>query len=379
MKLPPTPPVSSLLFAGFLATIGWLIFSDPVGHHAPAAAAAHDARAGHHAPAVVAFADQHAPAAGAAAHHARAGHRAPGVMAAAGHPALPVAAPKGRALGGESDLGKGSVSTYAELNAQGEPAAVGVVFSPGALDGLPADGSDYDHCFDRNQDGTVDRATECLHSYAYVLPLPDAVARRKDVPFKWVLLNWNPAGHIPHGVYDVPHFDVHFYMEPITKVFALQAGPCGPEFVRCDQYEIAKQPVPPDYVHPDFRDVDGVVPAMGNHLVDLTGPEFQKQPFTRSWIFGSYGGRIIFWEEMVAHRTLAAKPQSCSPIKQPKAVAAAGFYPTVSCLRHDASTGETTVSMEGFAFRAASAPVAGAGEPRADSGAPALEARHAHH
>ena len=47
-----------------------------------------------------------------------------------------------------------------------------------------------------------------------------------------------------------------------------------------------------------------MVPAMGNHLVDLTGPEFQKQPFTRSWIFGAYGGRIIFYEEMVAHRTL---------------------------------------------------------------------------
>ena len=40
MKLPPSPSVSSLLFAGFLATIGWLIFWEPVGHHAPAAAGA---------------------------------------------------------------------------------------------------------------------------------------------------------------------------------------------------------------------------------------------------------------------------------------------------------------------------------------------------
>jgi hypothetical protein len=85
-----------------------------------------------------------------------------------------------------------------------------VVFSPGALDGLPADGSDYHHCFDENQDGAVDRATECLHGYEYVLPLPDAVARRADVPFKWVLLDWNPGGHVPPGVYDVAHFDVHF-------------------------------------------------------------------------------------------------------------------------------------------------------------------------
>jgi hypothetical protein len=266
------------------------------------------------------------------------------------------AAPAGRVLGAQTELGQGHASAYAELNAQGEPTAIGVVFTPGALTGLPVDGSDYHHCFDRNQDGAVDRATECIHTYEHVLPLPDVVARRADVPFKWVLLNWNPKGHIPPGIYDVPHFDIHFYMAPIAKIFALHAGPCGPELMRCDQFAIGKQPVPADYVHPDFKDVDAVVPAMGNHLIDLTGPEFQKQPFTRSWIYGAYGGRIIFYEEMVTHRTLLDKPQSCSEIKQAKAVATTGFYPTVSCLRHHAPTGETTVSMERFTLRTASAP-----------------------
>ena len=42
----------------------------------------------------------------------------------------------------------------------------------------------------------------------------------------------------------------------------------------CDQFEIAKRPLPPNYIHPDFQDVDAVAPAMGNHLIDLTGPEF---------------------------------------------------------------------------------------------------------
>jgi hypothetical protein len=265
-------------------------------------------------------------------------------------------APAGRLLGWQTEIGRGTVSTYAELADQGHPAALGVAFSARGLDGLPPDGSHYHHCFDRNQDGTVDRATECLHSYEYVLPLPDAVARRADVPFKWVLLNWNPGGHIPHGIYDVPHFDVHFYMEPIASVFALHAGPCGPEFIRCDQFATAKQPVPASYVPPGFRDVDAVVPAMGNHLIDLSGPEFHNQPFTRSWIFGAYGGRITFWEEMVALRTLQGKPQSCAPITQPRGVATAGFYPTVSCLRHDPATGETTVSLERFVLRPASPP-----------------------
>jgi hypothetical protein len=34
-------------------------------------------------------------------------------------------------------------------------------------------------------------------------------------------LNWNPHGHIPPGVYDLPHFDFHFYIEPIEKIFAI--------------------------------------------------------------------------------------------------------------------------------------------------------------
>ena len=262
-------------------------------------------------------------------------------------------------MGGQTDIGKGTVSTYLEMGQQGEPAAIGVAFSATALEGLPSDGSDFHHCFDRNQDGIVNRATECLQSYEHVLSLPDAATRRPDVPFKWVLLNWNPGGHIPHGVYDVAHFDVHFFMEPIANVFALEAGPCGPEFVRCDQFAIGKQPVPANYIHPDFKDVDAVVPAMGNHLIDVTGHEFHQQPFTRSFIFGAYGGRVIFYEEMVAHRTLTAKPQVCNPIKSPRAVATSGFYPTVSCLRHHPLTGDTTVSLERFTFRAASPPERG--------------------
>ena len=354
MKLPPSPPLSSMIIAVLLAAAGWLAISVFIVPEAPAdVATSYDAREGHHAPAVLAQAGSHT------------GHQAPAVAAPAPAPAAGLqaadaapraAAPPNRTLGVESALGKGTVSTYAELNAQGEPQAIGIVYSAGALEGLPTDGSDFHHCFDKNGDGTVDRATECLHSFEYVLPLPDAVARRQDVPFKWVLLNWNPHGHIPPGVYDTPHFDVHFYMEPIARIFALQSGPCGPELMNCDQFAIAKQPVPANYIHPDFKDVDGVVPAMGNHLVDLTGPEFQKQPFTRSWIFGAYGGRITFYEEMVAHRTLVQQPQSCAPIKQPKAWATAGYYPTVSCLRYDAMTGETTVSMEQFSFRPASVP-----------------------
>jgi hypothetical protein len=95
---------------------------------------------------------------------------------------------------------------------------------------------------------------------------------------------------------------------------------------------------------------------MGNHLIDLTGPEFNKQPFTRTWIYGVYGGTVTFYEEMVTHSFLLSKPNRCFPIKVPPAVEVTGFYPTLSCLRHDARRGDFTVSMERFVLRQAQSP-----------------------
>jgi len=35
----------------------------------------------------------------------------------------------------------------------------------------------------------MDPATECEETYEMVVPLPDVVALRSDIPFKWVLRN----------------------------------------------------------------------------------------------------------------------------------------------------------------------------------------------
>jgi hypothetical protein len=225
------------------------------------------------------------------------------------------------------------------------------------LEGLP-NHSDEHRCFGRNKDGAIDADTKCQHTHEFVIPLPDAVARRADIPFKWVLLNWNPAGHIPPGVYDVPHFDIHFEMGPIADAFAIEPGSCGPEMVRCDQFHKARKALPPNYMPPDYVDVEAVVPVMGNHLVDVTGPEFGKEPFTRSWIYGVYDSKVIFYEAMVTRAYMLSKPNGCLPIKAPKAVATSGLYPTEYCVRHNAKTGEYSVSMEKFSHRDASAPEA---------------------
>ena len=258
-----------------------------------------------------------------------------------------------RVLGTPAALGNGTVASYAEFDAAGAPLAIGVVFSVGALDGLPTVPSDGHHCYDANNNGAIEVGTECARWHERVLPLPSESARRADLPFKWALLNWNPHGHIPPGVYDTPHFDVHFYLEPIENVFAIQSGPCGPERVRCDQFALARQPVPAGHVPPDFKDVEAVAPAMGNHLIDVTASEFHGVPFTRTWIYGVYAGRVTFYEEMVTVKYLESRPDRCVPIKSPAVVAQSGYYPTRSCIRFDGKRSEYLVALEGFELRRA--------------------------
>lgn len=258
-----------------------------------------------------------------------------------------------RALGWRASLGDGEVRSFAELQENGAPSAVGIMISARALAGLPSEPSDHHHCVDRDGDGVTARASECIHTHELVIPLPDAVSGRADVPFKWVLLNWNMFGHVPPGIYDVPHFDVHFYMAPIEDVFAIRDGTCGPEFVDCEDFVTAKTPLADGLMHPDFKDVDAIVPAMGNHLIDLSGAEFNGEPFTRTWIYGMFGGRVTFYEEMVTLAYLLSRPDACLPIKSPPSVEVGGYYPTERCVRYDAGADAYIVSMEGFTYREA--------------------------
>jgi hypothetical protein len=258
-----------------------------------------------------------------------------------------------RLEGGSAEVG---ISTYAEMTSGGAPKSIGVAFRAAFMNAPPASHSDERRCADRNKDGVVERPAECNMWHEWAMPLPAGAAQRDEVPFKWALVNWNPMGHIPPGVYDLPHFDVHFYLEPMERVLAIEPGPCGPEFVRCDQFEVAKKPVASNYIHSDYKDVDAVAPAMGNHLIDLTSAEFNGQRFTRSWIFGVYDGRITFYEEMLSREYLLSKPDRCHPIKSPAAVDRAGYYPTVSCVRYDAARDAYNVSMEEFVRRQRSDP-----------------------
>jgi hypothetical protein len=93
---------------------------------------------------------------------------------------------------------------------------------------------------------------------------------------------------------------------------------------------------------------------MGNHLVDLTAPEFKGQPFTHTWIYGAYGGRLTFFEPMIAVSFLEQQENVCQAIKMPEVMPGAGWYPTEYCLAYLDQENAYTLSLESFRWFEAS-------------------------
>lgn len=222
-------------------------------------------------------------------------------------------------------LGNGSVRSYVTLD-DGEPTAIGLTFSEAALTNLPAG----------NEHGT--------HEVVLALPAETAVA-----PYNHISFDWNPQGHEPPGVYDRPHFDIHFYM--ISEAERDAITPTDPDFEAKSNKQPAAQYVPAGYVQ-----TPGGIPRMGAHWVDPTSPEFTEDGFSRTFIYGFWDGHMAFLEPMITKAFIesvkASQDQTVSfPIPQPPAVEKPGYYPAQYSVRYDARAKTYTIALEGLKRR----------------------------
>ena len=247
-------------------------------------------------------------------------------------------------LGRPQAIGAGTVQGFLRLDRRGAPLAVGVTLSAGALDQLPQVPNTVSRCFDLDRNGRYS-SHECMGDEERILDLP--VPPSSQLPFSWIMVNWNPAGH--HAPYARPHFDFHFYMTDRRAVESIQPGRCG-EMVDCDAFTRGTQTVPARYVPAGYIDVGAVAPRMGNHLLDSQSPELKDSlPFSSTFIFGTYEGRVTFWEPMITRDFLLTTREACLPIRQPQAFRRGGYYPTQYCVRQDGE-GQRTVSLEQFRY-----------------------------
>lgn len=245
-------------------------------------------------------------------------------------------------------LGNGAVSTYLTLTDDAGPVAIGVRMTEASLEGLPAEPNNTNRCYDVNGDGRMEAGVECVGEHEIVMMWPPEI-ERADVPFKWMGLGWTAHGHNPPNVYDVPHFDVHFYMAERDAVLGIRTGPCD-GLVDCEDLERARRPVPGSFVPAGYADVGAVIAEMGNHLVNTAAPELGSppQPFTHSLIYGAFDGQVTFLEPMVTRSFLLDKPDVCAPVPQPAAWQTRGYHPTAYCIRHLPGEGAVTISLEEF-------------------------------
>lgn len=254
-------------------------------------------------------------------------------------------------------LGNGAIQTFVTVEPSGQPAMVGVYFTAGALSGLPTTPSD-------GRWDVVDAAGKvvtpcCGHEVAVDFPATIAAT-----PFKHFVLNWNPMGHIPAGVYDKPHFDLHFYTIINEERMAIPVAtadtmcvvpnPPGtpgehPVDVSCETFEQGMLPLPEKQAPPGYVAVGAVEPGMGNHLINPAAPEFSGEPFTHTWIYGTYGGKLTFLEPMIANAFLEEKnAETCAALTLPEEMPEPGYYPTQYCIRYLANQDAFTVTLESF-------------------------------
>lgn len=239
---------------------------------------------------------------------------------------------------GESvPLGRGAARTYLAHRHDGS-VELGVAISEAGMDGLPVVG---------DPGGIV--LPDGFTIFEFELPLPEP----NPTAYRHVVLDWNPGGHEPPGVYDLAHFDFHFYL--IDRDSRLAIDMADPEFWE----KAARHPdpalVPAGYFAPE----GATVAAMGVHWLDPQTPELHGHVFTRTFIFGSWNGELIFSEPMVTRAYLLTKPDETLRVPVAERPLASGPLPETYSIRWAPEAREYRVAIDVMPAGGGAGPVGG--------------------
>lgn len=224
-------------------------------------------------------------------------------------------------------LGNGKALTFININKCGKPSAMGVALNEKALQNLPTGDDGHSH--------RINHAP----LFEYVLQFPKQAI---TTPFKFMTIDWAPQGHGPTGVYDIPHFDFHFYM--ISNEERLTITPLDsmdPEI------PLAK------YIPAPYFQLPGRVPNMGVHWLDPRSPELAGETFTRTFIYGSYKEKVAFMEPMITLDYIKSKPTNVDEIPLPTHYLVNGFYPSKYQVKYNSTRKEYLIMFTDFTFKMA--------------------------
>ncbi|HKS88221.1 MAG TPA: hypothetical protein VJR70_02155 [Stellaceae bacterium] len=209
-------------------------------------------------------------------------------------------------------IGNGTARTVVLTDRANAPVAIAVEFTAGMLGGLPPRPNAGDPMLD----------------WAYYLDFPRAAPA---TGFDHVMINWHPMGHVPPGIYDVAHFDFHFYLVGRQDQLAIHyAHPETPDVADVTMPPAAL--IPPGYSIPPGTQVS----RMGLHAVPAAAPEFHHGKFANTLIYGyDQNGRLAFLEPMVAIDYLKRRPSEVQAVAVPARYSLPGEYPARYSVTYD--------------------------------------------
>ena len=208
--------------------------------------------------------------------------------------------------GPEVNMGNGKARSVLILDQMDKPLSLTIEMSNAVLTGLPTERTEY------------------------VLPLH--LKAKEATPFNHIAVDWNPHGHEPNNMYGPPHFDFHFYKISLQERLAI-APYSGASVALFENFP------PKGFMPPEYFPTPGGVPQMGKHWADRTSPEFNQQLFTKTFIYGSYNGQVIFMEPMITLELIKSRDYSQTNIKLPEFFAPTNtYYPTVYRIEADAAS-----------------------------------------
>jgi hypothetical protein len=221
-------------------------------------------------------------------------------------------------------MGEGHARSWANISHDNEALAIGIEMTEGAL-----------------QQDEVSQVEEA-HSSEFVLPLHQKA--KALLPIDHIVINWNAGGHPPPGIYTVPHFDFHFYKMSLEERLAI------PSYTT-DATGFTINP-PAGYIPGGYIKAPGGEAKMGAHWMDVTSPEFHGQPFTHTFVYGSYNGKVSFIEPMISLSTLQGGTTIHKVIRQPQYfVPLNKYYPTRYNIWKDPTNNRRYVGLDEMVWR----------------------------
>jgi hypothetical protein len=245
-----------------------------------------------------------------------------------------------RVPGEVKPIGNGTVSTWVELDQDNHPTSIGVTMSEDGLYGLPQSDDDPAEK-DALKLTLLDGIGHATYEHELLFP-PEA----KETAFNHMGYNWNAFGHWPGGIFTEPHFDVHFYME--SEDYRHGMSKSAKEDILLGHKLMERK-----YVPPGHSIVYGTLePRMGIHWADLSSPELKPGDFNKIFLFGSYNGKMLFWEPMITRRFLLTKPTDyVEPIVQPYEYPKSGYYPLEYSIKYNADRKEFDIALDRLVYR----------------------------